>query len=133
MWSTSLSCHLKKKCNAFWINWCIWLNMQKMQLWHRKMGKWNVFHLWIQAGLFKGCHIDQGFLNTSAYSHKHHLHTNNHLYNNHFGACNVNFNLHANYFEGRLAECVCKSHFRYTAKMLISMLLIFIPGILFAI
>lgn len=28
--------------------------MQKMQLWHKKkMGKWNVFHLWIQAGLFE--------------------------------------------------------------------------------
>lgn len=63
---------------------------------------------------------DQGFLNTSAYAHKHLLRTNNQLYNNHFLACNMNFDLHANYFEGRLAEHFCKSRFHYTAKMLIS-------------
>lgn len=61
---------------------------------------------------------DQGLLNTSAYSHKHLLRTNNQLHNNHFLACNMNFNLHANYFEGRLAGRFCKSHFHCTAEML---------------
>lgn len=66
------------------------------------------------------CHPDQRFLNTSVLPYKHHLCTNNHLYNNRLGAYNMYSNFHANYFEGRLAEFPGKSHSRYTSKMLIS-------------
>lgn len=86
------------------------------------MGKWNIFHLWIQAGLFE---VIKGF-----WTHlRMHINTSYALIISYtttiFLACNMNFDLHANYFEGRLAEHFCKSHFHYTAKMLISF---FIPG-----
>lgn len=91
--------------------------MQKMQLWHKKMEKWNVFHLWIQAGLFK---VIKGFRTHLRI----HINTSYALIISYtttiFLASNMNSNLHANYFEGRLAERFCNSHFHYAAKMLVS-------------